>query len=256
MNGFGQLGDGTTVDKMVATQIPMFESRLISMFSAGPYHSMMMATDGVVMGTGGNGFGQLGDEGTVDRHAPYKIATVGVARARSVSAGQLHSLLLQVDGSLWGFGSRDDGQLGAGPWNVGRLDQMENLMNDLLEAMDADSSGDVSEAEMLDVMVNSSLANATLLSMQISLVEVADLFGALDADAGGTINRKEVKEGFTKLKAKAVEKVMIGTGYGSPRNYTWRDFQATIFMNITSRAAQTRGLCLRAVLLAGALTLV
>jgi hypothetical protein len=52
----------------------------------------------------------LGDATTVDSHKPQRIDSDYTA----IAAGKAHSLALKADGSLWGWGANDHGQLGNG----------------------------------------------------------------------------------------------------------------------------------------------
>jgi alpha-tubulin suppressor-like RCC1 family protein len=93
----GQCGDGrlaaspdftTTAGEAVAMQ-------------AYTGHANYLRRDGVVLGTGGNGYGQLsshdlGDK--ADRWAPI------IDGARAIAIGSYHSLAIRDDASLWGWG--------------------------------------------------------------------------------------------------------------------------------------------------------
>ena len=69
-NAFGQLGDGTTVDRPapVAAQI----TGVVSV-SAGEVHGCARTADGAVRCWGGNGFGQVGDGATVNHGVPFVV---------------------------------------------------------------------------------------------------------------------------------------------------------------------------------------
>ncbi len=60
---------------------------------------------------GGNGYGQLGDGTTTERHSPVQVLSSGVA---DVSAGYFHTLIRMADGSLRTVGLNNEGQLGNG----------------------------------------------------------------------------------------------------------------------------------------------
>src|ERR1035441_10795870 len=59
---------------------------------------------------GANGNGELGDGTTIQRESPVFAASNVVA----VTAGDIHSLFLKGDGTLWAMGYNANGQLGDG----------------------------------------------------------------------------------------------------------------------------------------------
>ncbi len=67
-NTNGQLGDGTTTNRLVPVQIM---TGVANMF-AGGYHTLILKTDGTLWATGTNGSGQLGDGTNFDRFTPVK----------------------------------------------------------------------------------------------------------------------------------------------------------------------------------------
>jgi hypothetical protein len=62
---------------------------------------------------GGNEHGQLGDESTTTRKTPALMA-LSAAGNQDVAAGNGHTVLLRLDGSVWTVGLNDNGQLGDG----------------------------------------------------------------------------------------------------------------------------------------------
>ena len=75
------------------------------------YHSLFLASDGSVWGTGYNAYGQLGDGGTNDVFSPEEIVSSDVT---AMAAGGYGSLFIKSDGSLWGMGNDRFGHLGNG----------------------------------------------------------------------------------------------------------------------------------------------
>jgi len=68
-NYYGQLGDGTTVNRYTPVQI-MSDVKAVA---AGGYHTMILKTDGTLWATGDNYNGQLGDGTTTARSRPVQI---------------------------------------------------------------------------------------------------------------------------------------------------------------------------------------
>ena len=72
---------------------------------------LTVITPGSVWAMGDNTYGQLGDGSTTQQAAPELILPGG---ARTVAAGEHHSLIVMTDGSLWAMGKNDKGELGDG----------------------------------------------------------------------------------------------------------------------------------------------
>lgn len=113
-NDYGELGDGTTMERHAPTAVPGLED-VISVaaggFSFAGAHSVALTGDGTVYVWGRNRHGELGDGTTTDRHAPVKVALEGTFTAVAVSAW--HSLAL--DSHVWAWGDNSCGELGAPP---------------------------------------------------------------------------------------------------------------------------------------------
>ena len=83
--------------------------------SVGEFHFMALSGDGTLWTWGFNGNGQLGDGSTTNRINPIAVSSPILGQTWiSISAGAYHSLGLLSDGTLWGWGSNSDGQLGNG----------------------------------------------------------------------------------------------------------------------------------------------
>ena len=109
-NGYGQLGDGTTSDRLRPVPVPGLTG--VVAVAGGAFHSLALKGDGTVWAWGWNPFGQLGDGTTVSRLRPVPVP--GLTGVTAVSAGTLHSLAVRSDGSAWAWGWNGVGQLGDG----------------------------------------------------------------------------------------------------------------------------------------------
>jgi alpha-tubulin suppressor-like RCC1 family protein len=109
-NAYGELGDGTKVDRHSPIKIGGLND--VVGVSAGGLHSLAVKSDGTVWSWGWNWFGQLGDGTTQDRLTPVQVQ--GLNDVIEVAAGTWHSLALKRDGSVWAWGWNVFGELGDG----------------------------------------------------------------------------------------------------------------------------------------------
>jgi alpha-tubulin suppressor-like RCC1 family protein len=110
-NGVGQLGDGTTSDVPVPKEIVSIGVTAIATSGLSDSHSLLLQTDGSLLGMGFNAYGELGDGTTAASHIPKPIVCAGVT---AIACGDAYSLFVKSDGSLWGMGYNGGGQLGDG----------------------------------------------------------------------------------------------------------------------------------------------
>lgn len=109
-NAYGQLGDGTTVNKLVPTQIG--SSTDWESVAAGFGHSVAIKNNGTLWTWGFNLNGQLGDGTNVNKTVPTQIGTA--TNWEMVKVKGQHNIALKSNGTLWAWGSNSFSQLGDG----------------------------------------------------------------------------------------------------------------------------------------------
>jgi hypothetical protein len=110
---YGQLGYGTLLFSENPLQVQEGPEVAGSWtdISAGGWHSVGIAGDGVLYVWGDNTYGQLGIGEITDKHTPVEESTEA-GNWESVSAGGKHTVAINGDGELWAFGDNTWGQLG------------------------------------------------------------------------------------------------------------------------------------------------
>jgi alpha-tubulin suppressor-like RCC1 family protein/Tol biopolymer transport system component len=109
-NAFGQLGNGSTDDRSIATPIAGLPADVV-MLSLGYIHSCALTRDGETWCWGGNGNGQLGDDSRSDRPQPAPVRALPEPSLR-IDAGSAHSCAIGASGGVRCWGANDNAQLG------------------------------------------------------------------------------------------------------------------------------------------------
>ncbi len=113
-NGYGQLGNGTTVTPFFYGAIPGLSN--VAQASPGYESSLFLLTNGTVDAVGSNESGELGDESTSQHLTPQPVA--GLSSVTAVAAGEYHSLALLANGTVEAWGYNPDGQVGDGEFTT------------------------------------------------------------------------------------------------------------------------------------------
>lgn len=109
-NDVGQLGLGTITAVPTPTLLPVPSARAVA---NGLDHVLVVDGAGSLWAIGSNSNGKLGDGTTTNSLVPKKITSLG-NNVVQVAAGDLHSLALKSDGSVWAWGHGGTGRLGDG----------------------------------------------------------------------------------------------------------------------------------------------
>ncbi len=128
LNTSGQLGDGTTTDRLAPIQVTVSAGR-VTAIAAGASHSLALKEDGTVWAWGSNAKGQLGNGTNTDALSPVQVIGL-TGKITAVAAGVAHSLALRDDGTVWAWGLNFEGELGNGTTtNSSRPVQVLGLVN-------------------------------------------------------------------------------------------------------------------------------
>lgn len=133
-----QIGDGTSTNESIPVSLS-FTTDIISI-AARRTHSLVVDSDGKIWTWGKNTDGQLGDNSVEDKLSPVYIPTSAEPMA-NVSGGDLHSLAVSSNGTVWAWGNNVSGKLGDGSGFSWRIPvQVENLENCMAIAAGDDHS--------------------------------------------------------------------------------------------------------------------
>jgi alpha-tubulin suppressor-like RCC1 family protein len=116
-NEYGQLGNGTTTQSLVPTEVVGLTGKVIAI-SAGGFHTCALTSEGEVKCWGWNNFGQLGDGTTTQQLNPVAVIELP-KRIKSIAAGNLHTCAITSKGSVKCWGDNQGGALGNGMYKYG-----------------------------------------------------------------------------------------------------------------------------------------
>ena len=101
-NNNGNLGDNSAVNPR-RTPVAVYGNKTFCQISGGQYQSLGIDFRGKAWGWGKNNYGQIGDNSMTNKSTP--VAVLGVTKTFChISAGQFHSLGLDNNNKLWGWG--------------------------------------------------------------------------------------------------------------------------------------------------------
>ena len=118
LNNYGQLGLNDTTTKNTFTQVTTNVSNDVEQISCGYSHTFILKKDGTIWSCGYNGSGQLGLVDTANKSTFTQVTTNVNNDVKQIACGQNNTFILNNDGSLWGCGYNNYGQLGLGTTNI------------------------------------------------------------------------------------------------------------------------------------------
>jgi alpha-tubulin suppressor-like RCC1 family protein len=116
-NTNGQLGNGTAIPSQVNTATQIGTSNNWKLVSAGTHHILAINSAGQLFAWGSNSSGQIGN-GTSGGFVGTPVQIASTTPWTSVSAGNLFSLGVKANGTLWAWGINGAGQIGQGNLNT------------------------------------------------------------------------------------------------------------------------------------------
>ena len=135
-NTFGQLGDSTNWNRNRAVRVFSANENIRSI-AGGANHNFFITNSGEAYGVGLNDLKQLGYTGnTTSTPVQPTFDNSPISGISSISAGGQHSLFLRNDGSIFGAGRNDKGQLGLGNEDSTSLTQGVKAYNITIEQPD------------------------------------------------------------------------------------------------------------------------
>lgn len=183
-NASGQLGDGTTTNRMTPTWIGITG---ITAIAAGGYSTYALKTDGTVLAWGTNSVGQLGDGSATDRHIPVPVSSL--TNIIAIAAGTNHALALKSDGTLWAWGYNNYGQIGDNTTTTHFTPVQLSSLGTSVQAIGA--AGDHSHVAKIDGTVwswgrnlSNEAGDGTVTSPRKTPVQTGTIANAISIDGG------------------------------------------------------------------------
>jgi len=185
-NSDGQLGNGTDTDSDVPTLASPLSFIDVIAIAAGSEHTLVLRSNGQVLGCGNNSGGQLGDGTNTESNSPVQVGFVATDII-AIAAGGSFSMAMKQDGTVFTWGVNFSGQLGDGTTNSSNFPVQAGTLTDII-AIDAGGTHAIALRSNGEVMAwganfNGALGDGTTTSSNVP-VAVIGLTGATEVQAG------------------------------------------------------------------------
>jgi alpha-tubulin suppressor-like RCC1 family protein len=129
-NASGQLGNGSTLNSSLPVQVNNLSGMVA--VTAGRSDTLALRSDGTAWAWGDNTYGELGNGTTTGSSVPVQASGLINAVALSSQSGSYQVFALKGDGTVWGWGENQFGELGTGaatpaPYGISTPVQVSNL---------------------------------------------------------------------------------------------------------------------------------
>lgn len=146
-NGNSNLGDGTSNNSLVPIQIGTANNW--SKIASGYYHTLAIKTNGSLWAWGSNDLGgALGDGTIISKNFPIQVGTA--TNWSKIAGGNVHSVAVKTDGTLWAWGGNTVGQVGNGnttdvltPTQIGTANNWTDVSAGLAHTIALQSNGSI-----------------------------------------------------------------------------------------------------------------
>ena len=136
-NGSGELGLNLPINNDRSSPIQVGALTNWAVLDGGNNFALAVKTDGTLWGWGNGGSGRIGDGAapSIDRSSPVQVGAD--TDWSKVSAGDVHSLAIKTNGTLWSWGDNGNGELGqnsdplldrSSPVQVGSGDKWDDVV--------------------------------------------------------------------------------------------------------------------------------
>lgn len=111
---YGNLGLGDRNDRLVPGEVAAVPGEKMNLVACGWRHTIAVANSGNLYTFGWSKYGQLGHGDFEDHLVPHQVQALKNKTIQAVSGGWRHTVALDEDGELYGWGWNKFGQVGCG----------------------------------------------------------------------------------------------------------------------------------------------